>query len=57
MDRLKPTREGYVLLTLLLISALCGQKLAADFQTGMEAYEQGDYAEALRRVECASRTR
>ena len=40
--------RGYALLTALLFGALCVQALAADFQAGMEAYNRGDYAAALR---------
>ena len=40
--------RGYALLVALLIGALCAQALAADFEAGMEAYERGDYAAALR---------
>ena len=36
------------MLTALLIGALCAQTLAADFQAGVEAFERGDYAVALR---------
>ena len=40
--------RGYPLLAGLLIGALCTQALASDFEAGMEAYERGDYAVALR---------
>ena len=40
--------RGYALLTALLFGTLCVQALAADFQAGMEAYNRGDYAGALR---------
>ena len=36
------------MLTALLIGALCIQALAADFQTGLEAYKRGYFAAALR---------
>ena len=47
---LPPTlaRRGCALLTALLIGALCIQALAADFQTGLEAYKRGYFAAALR---------
>ena len=48
MDRSTLALRGFALLTALLISALCAQTLAADFQTGIEAFERGDYAAALR---------
>ena len=48
MDRPTLARRGCALLTALLIGALYAQALAADFQTGWQAYESGDYATALR---------
>ena len=48
MDQPTLARWGYALQTAFLIAALCAQTLAADFQTGMEAYERGDFAAALR---------
>ena len=47
MDRPTLSLRGYALLTALLIGALCAQALAADFQTGVEAFERGDFAAAL----------
>lgn len=47
MDRPTPARHECALLTALLIGALCAQTLEADFQTGIEAYERGDFAAAL----------
>ena len=48
-DKDRPTLSlrGYALLTALLMGALCAQALAADFQTGVEAFERGDFAAAL----------
>ena len=47
MDRPTLSLRGYALLTALLIGGLCAQALAADFQTGVEAFERGDFAAAL----------
>ena len=48
MTRSTRVRRGYALLAAVLIGALCTQALAADFEAGVEAYDQGDYAAALR---------
>ena len=48
VNRLIRAGRGYALLAALLFGALCVQALAADFQAGVEAYNRGDYAGALR---------
>ena len=49
-NRLTSADRRYALPTALLIGVLCVPALAADFEAGLEKYERGDYAAALREI-------